>query len=59
MPRYIRDKEGNLHYVQFETDSFYYCIRVKDKAVRSIPIKEAKPVERVDAYPGDWAIGFQ
>lgn len=58
MPKYIRDKSGNLCFVQSETPTHYQAIRVKDRVTVLVKVSEAKPVEKYEEFPGDWALGF-
>lgn len=56
MTTYIRDGDGNLCQVLFETSTFYHAERVKDKSKIAVPRNSAKEVKVIEPFPGDWAI---
>ena len=56
MDKYIRDRDGFLCKVLFETPTFYHVERVKDGHTLPVPITSAVVVEPINSFPGDWAI---
>ena len=53
---YIRNGDGHLCKVIFQTQTFYHVERVKDRIKMDVPRHSASIIKTLESFPGDWAI---